>query len=103
MIGGPRRQRSPVRHHRVRAGERDRWNPVWLGNHNGECAPATVRGRVKVSSSVGQVTIDGATVAGPLVLQDNTGSTIVSGNHISGPLSCTGNSPAPKSGQCAGL
>jgi hexosaminidase len=88
---------------------------VWLGNHNGECAPATVMGPVKVSGSVGQVTIDGATVAGPLVLQNNTGSTIVSGNHISGPLSCTGNSPAPtnagqpnsasgpKSGQCAGL
>ena len=88
---------------------------VWLGNHNGECAPVTVRGPVKVSGAAGQVTIDGATVAGPLVLQNNTGSTIVSGNHISGPLSCTGNSPAPtnegqpnstsgpKSGQCAGL
>ena len=88
---------------------------VWLGNHNGECAPATIGGPVRVSGSVGQVTIDGATVAGPLVLQNNTGSTIVSGNHISGPLSCTGNSPAPtnagqpnsasgpKSGQCAGL
>ncbi len=88
---------------------------VWLGNHNGECAPATVRGPVKVSGAVGQVTIDGATIAGPLVVQNNTGSTIVSGNHISGPLSCTGNSPAPtnegqpnstsgpKSGQCAGL
>jgi hexosaminidase len=88
---------------------------VWLGNHNGECAPATVGGPVKVSGSVGQVTIDGTTIAGPLVVQNNTGSTIVSGNHISGPLSCTGNSPAPtnagqpnsasgpKSGQCAGL
>jgi hexosaminidase len=88
---------------------------VWLGNHNGECAPPTVGGPVRVSGSVGQVTIDGATVAGPLVVQSNTGSTIVSGNHISGPLSCTGNSPAPtnagqpntasgpKSGQCAGL
>ncbi|HEY3557004.1 MAG TPA: peptidase, partial [Kribbella sp.] len=68
---------------------------VWLGNPNGECAPATVRG--------------------PVAVQNNTGSTVVSGNHISGPLSCTGNIPAPinvgvpnvvsglKSGQCAGL
>jgi hexosaminidase len=86
---------------------------VWLGN--GECTPTTVRGPVKVSGSIGQVTIDHATIAGPLVVQNNTGPTIISGNHISGPLSCTGNSPAPtnagqpnsasgpKSGQCAGL
>jgi hexosaminidase len=70
---------------------------------------------VKVSGSVGQVTIDGATIGGPLAVQNNTGSTVVSGNHISGPLSCTGNSPAPtnagrpnsvsgpKSGQCSTL
>lgn len=86
---------------------------VWIGNRNGECAPVTISGPVKVSGVVGQVTIDGATVAGPLVLQNNTGSTIVAGNHIGGPLSCTGNSPAPtntgqpaagpKSGQCVGL
>jgi hexosaminidase len=88
---------------------------VWLGNQNGECAPTTVGGPLRVSGSVGQVTIDGSTVAGPVVLQNNTGSTVVSGNHISGPLSCTGNSPAPtnagqansvsgpKSGQCARL
>ncbi|MEV5966045.1 beta-N-acetylhexosaminidase [Kribbella sp. NPDC051952] len=88
---------------------------VWLGNQTGDCAPATIRGPVKVSGSAGQVTIDRATIAGPLAVQNNTGSTIVSGNHISGPLSCTGNNPAPtnagrpnsvsgpKSGQCSGL
>ncbi|GAA4585672.1 hypothetical protein GCM10023194_29040 [Planotetraspora phitsanulokensis] len=88
---------------------------VWLGNDNGDCAPATVKGPVTVTGTTGQVTIDGSTVGGPLVLQNNTATTIVAGNHIGGPLSCAGNSPAPsnggrpntvsgpKSGQCAGL
>ena len=88
---------------------------VWLGNHNGECAPATIKGPVRVTGTTGQVTIDGTTVSGPLVVQNNTAATIVAGNHIGGPLSCAGNSPAPgnagqpntasgpKSGQCAGL
>ncbi|MEV6415099.1 beta-N-acetylhexosaminidase [Kribbella sp. NPDC051718] len=86
---------------------------VWLGN--GECAPTKVSGPVKVTGTVGQVTIDHATIGGPLVVQNNTGPTVVSGNHITGPLSCSGNSPTPtnagqpnttggpKSGQCAGL
>jgi hexosaminidase len=88
---------------------------VWLGNSNGDCAPATIKGPVNVTGTTGQVTIDGTTVSGPLVLQNNTATTIVAGNHIGGPLSCAGNSPAPsnagrpntasgpKSGQCAGL
>ncbi|MFJ2033943.1 family 20 glycosylhydrolase [Streptosporangium sp. NPDC087985] len=88
---------------------------AWLGNHKGDCAPATIKGPVRVTGMTGQVTIDGSTVSGPLVLQDNTAATIVAGNHIGGPLSCAGNSPAPtnagepntasgpKSGQCAGL
>jgi hexosaminidase len=88
---------------------------VWLGNHNGDCAPATIKGPVSVTGTTGQVMIDGTTVGGPLVLQNNTAPTIVAGNHIGGPLSCVGNSPAPsnagrpntasgpKSGQCAGL
>ncbi|MEO3875598.1 family 20 glycosylhydrolase [Nonomuraea sp. B12E4] len=88
---------------------------VWLGNRNGNCAPATIKGPVSVTGTTGQVTIDGTTVGGPLVLRNNTAPTILAGNHIGGPLSCTGNSPAPtdagrpntasgpKSGQCAGL
>jgi hexosaminidase len=88
---------------------------VWLGNHNGDCAPATIKGPLRVTGTTGQVMIDGTTVGGPLVLQNNTATTIVAGNHIGGPLSCAGNSPAPsnagrpntasgpKSGQCAGL
>ena len=88
---------------------------VWLGNRNGDCAPARIKGPVKVTGTTGPATVDGATVGGPLVLENNTATTIVAGNHIGGPLSCTGNSPAPtnagrpntasgpKSGQCAGL
>ncbi|GAA4577095.1 family 20 glycosylhydrolase [Planotetraspora kaengkrachanensis] len=90
---------------------------VWLGNGNGDCAPATVKGPVTVTGTTGQVTIDGSTVNGPLVVQNNKvpAAPVVSGNHVGGPLSCTGNSPAPsdggvsntvggpKAGQCATL
>ncbi|GAA0403678.1 hypothetical protein GCM10009530_64620 [Microbispora corallina] len=88
---------------------------VWVGDHKGDCAAATIKGPLTVTGTTRQVTIDGSTVNGPLVLQNNTAATIVSGNHIGGPLSCSGNSPAPtnagqpnttsgpKPGQCAGL
>jgi len=88
---------------------------VWLGNRNGDCAPATIKGPVSITGSTGQVTIDGATVNGPVALLNNTAGTIVAANHIGGPLSCAGNSPppsnagqpntvsGPKSGQCAKL
>jgi hexosaminidase len=88
---------------------------VWLGNRDGNCAPATIKGPVSVTGTTGQVTIEDTTVGGPLVLQNNRATTIVAGNHIAGPLSCTGNTPAPtnagrpntvsgpKAGQCAGL